>query len=403
MLLMSFRARVLLCLIALLLLIPVAGIRLQDETRLMHFHQRRLSPLPSPVQLVRDPVGYFRLGRAWLNERAFPIVQASSLHAHFQLYVLRTPPQRHILLGSDGFVFINSDSDATVNSFLESICVNAHADAVAAQLRDGMPSIAAFARSRNLAVDLVVVPTAITLYANHLPASVPQRYRDACLERYLGHSPLARLTAPAGVSFVFPFQPMQAASGDEAFYPKGNWHPIGMSLKVVRDTYLSAIGVGKAVDERLELGAAPSEILYPFGIRMNLPVYSVRNSHVQFDTERDAAVNAAIRERFQGSHAATRAYRNTNPVIDESVLMLSDSYGEFASEVFAGAFRHVIQVTSNNLPPQNLIDVVDRVRQTARIDRLILLVEEGNVGSLLVWSDASRTAPPAPSATSAAP
>jgi hypothetical protein len=403
MLLMSFRARVLLCLIALLLLIPVAGIRLQDETRLMHFHQRRLSSLPSPVQLVRDPVGYFRLGRSWLTERAYPIVQATSLHAQFQLYVLRTPPQRHILLGSDGFIFINSDSDATVNSFLESICVNAHADAVAAQLRDGMPSIAAFARSRNLAVDLVVVPTAITLYANHLPASVPQRYRDACRERHLGHSPLAHLVAPAGVNFVFPFQPMKAASSDEAFYPKGNWHPVGMSLKVVRDTYLAAIGVGKAVDERLELGEAPSEILYPLGIRMNLPVYFVRNSHVHFDTERDAAVNAAIRERFQGGQAVTRAYRNTNPVIDESVLMLSDSYGEFSSEVFAGAFRHVIQVTSNNLPPQNLIDVVDRVRQTARIDRLILLVEEGNVGSLLVWSDASRTAPPAPSATSAAP
>lgn len=394
MLLMSLRARLLLCLIAIVLLVPVAGIGLQDELRLMYFHKRRLHALPDPAQFMRDPVYFFHNAKSWLADRAYPITQAAVLQRQIQFYVLRTPPQRHITLGSDGFVFINGDGDAATNSFFTSACVNAHSDAVAAKLHDDLATIAAFARTRSMAVDVVVVPTSITLYADHLPASVPKYLRDACHERSLGHSPLARTVAPPGVSFVFPFEAMKAASNDDAFFPKGNWHAKGMSLKVVRDTYLAALGITTPVNEQLERGEATSEILSPYGIDIRLPAYDIRNSQVSFDTERDAAFNAAIRARFQGEQAKTRAYRNANPVIDESVFMLSDSYGEMSSEVFAGAFRHVVQVTSNNLPPEHVVDVIDRTRATFAIDRLILLVQEGNVGGLLVWSDALRSATP---------
>lgn len=394
MLLMSFRARVLLCLVALLLLIPVAGISLQNEAHLVLFHNRALSPLPASPQFLRDPADYFRQGKAWLADRAYPIVQASMLRKRILFYALRTPPQRNVLLGSDGFIFINGGGESSVNVFLASNCVNAHAEAVVAQLREGLPAIVAFAHSRGLAVDVVIVPTSLTLYAPHLPTSVPPRFREACLERYLGHSPLAHVTAPPGMHFVFPFQPMKAASADEAFFPKGNWHAVGMSLKVVRDTYLATLGVGAPADEYLERGEAPSEILYMHGIHHDLPVYFVRNPHVEFDDAHDAAFNAAIRERFDGGQAKTRAFRNANPVIDESVLMLSDSYGESSSEVFAGAFRQIFQVTSNNLPPQNLVDVIDRTRRTVKIDRLILLVQEGGVGGLISGSNALRSALP---------
>jgi len=393
MLLMSFRARVLLFLVALVLLIPVAGIRLQNAADLVLFHNRALSPRPESAHFLRDPVGYFRQGKAWLADRAYPIIEASLLRKRILFHALWTPPQRNVLLGSDGFIFINGGSEDGANGFLASNCVNAHSDAVAAQLRDGLPAILAFARSRDLAVDVIVVPTSLTLYAPHLPTSVPPPFREACLERYLGHSPLARLTAPPGLHYVFPFEPMKAASGDEAFFPKGNWHAIGLSLKVVRDTYLATLGASAPADEHLERGEAWSEILYMNGIRHNLPVYFVRNPQVDFDTGHDTAINAAIHERFDGGQAKTRAYRNAKPVIDESVLMLSDSYGEPSSEVFAGAFRQIVQITANNLPQRNVVDVIDRARQTVTIDRLILLVQEGGVGSLIVWSDALRSAP----------
>lgn len=403
MLLISLRARVLLFLVALLLLIPVIGIRLQSEARLVQFHNRSLTPLPPLANFAGDPVEFFRQTKAWLADRAYPILAAAMLQKKILFYVLKTPPQRRITLGSDGFIFVNGGSEETVNGILANVCVNSHTESIAAQLRDGLPGIVEFARSRNLAVDVIVVPTSMTLYANHLPASVPQQLREACNERRVGNSPLARLTPPPGMNLVFPFQPMKAASSDDAFFPKGHWHASGMSLKVVRDAYLAAKGITRQIDDRLERGMAPSEIMGTYGMEVNLPIYFLRNRHVHVDANRAAAFNAVIRDRFQGGQATTRAYSNTDPVLDESVLMLSDSYGEFTSEVFAGAFRATLQVTANNLPRQNVAEVIDRTREKLEIDRLILLVQEGGIGDLIVWSGALRSATPARSAAGMPP
>lgn len=392
MLLISPRARVLTCLIALLLLIPVAGVRLQDEARLVQFHNRNLNALPSSDEFVHDPVGFFRQGKSWLADRAYPIQQASLLQKKILFHVLRTPPQRRISLGSNGFIFVNGGSEDTVNGILANVCINSHNEAMAAQLRDLLPAIIRFAHSRGMAVDLVVIPTSMTLYADHLPASVPQTYRDACRERLQGNSPLLTLTTPPGLNFVYPLLAMKSASSDEAFFPKGNWHPSGMSLKVVRDSYLEALHVGKTVDDKLERGLGPSEIMGTYGIDVELPVYFLRNPHVQFDAARNATFNAAIRERFTANQATTRAYANAAPLLEESVLMLSDSYGEFSSEVFAGAFRNVVQVTSNNLAREHVVDVVDRSAAAFKIDRLILLVQEGGVGNLVVWGNSFAAA-----------
>jgi hypothetical protein len=393
MLLISPLARVLTCLIALLLLIPVAGIRLQDEARLVQFHNRNLNVLPPPDGFMRDPVEFFRQAKSWLADRAYPIQQASLLQKKILFHAFKTPPQRRISLGSDGFIFVNGGSEETVNGILANVCMNSHDEAMAAQLRGLLPSVIQFASSRGMAVDVVIVPTSMTLYADRLPTSVPQIYRDACRERMQGHSPLLTLTAPPGLNFVYPLQAMKSASSDEAFFPKGNWHPTGMSLKVVRDSYLDALHVGKTVDDRLERGMGPSEIMNTYGIDVELPVYFVRNPRVQFDAARNATFNTAIRERFTASQATTRAYANAAPLLEESVLMLSDSYGEFSSEVFAGAFRNVVQVTSNNLSREHVVDVVDRSAAAFKIDRLILLVQEGGVGNLVVWANAFAAAP----------
>lgn len=392
MLLISFRARLLTCLVAALLLIPVAGLRLQDEARLVRFHNRTLHAAPPAAQFLRDPVAFFREGKRWLADRAYPIVQASMLQKKIRFHLLHTPPQRRITLGRDGFVFVNGQGEDSVNGLLRNTCIDAHSDALAARLSESLPAIARFARGRGLQVDIVVMPTSMTLYADRLPDSVPARYRDACLLRFHGQSPLSRITPPPGVSFLFAFQPMKAASGDEAFFPKGNWHASGMSLKVVRDAYLSARRVGRSVDDRLEHGVAPSEILGAYGIVWNVPMYAVRNPNVQADTRRNALFHATIRDRFASGRPTTHAYVNAAPVLDESVLMLSDSYGELASAVFAGAFRDVVQVTVTDLDQPQVAEVVDRTAAAFGIDRLILLVQEGGVHSLVEWSYAFAAA-----------
>lgn len=400
MLILSLRARILTSLIALLLLIPVAGIRLQNTALLEFFHSRTLAPWPKSAEFAPDPVQYFRNAKAWLADRAYPIMQASMLQKKFLYFVLATPPQRRVTIAQDGYVFLNGDSDADVYGIFENSCVRSHSEASVARLRDALPTLARFAHERGIALDVVIVPTALTLYAQKLPYSVPDRYRKACLDIANGHSPLLGVAAPQGVTFVYPFQPMRAASGDEAFFPKANWHAVGMSLKVVRDAYLAAIGAPTDVGDRLERGVVPSEIMITYGIVQQTPAYFLRNPHVVPDEARKQAFSNAIGPLFPVPVVEAKFYANDSPVVPESVVMVSDSYGVETSAVFAGAFRDLSQVTSNHLPADRLAELVDRAMRTQRVDRLILLVQEGNVDRIAAYA---KGLPPGGSPVAPAP
>lgn len=395
MLIISLRARILTALIALVLLIPVVGIPAQNERLLEIFHNRSLAAWPQGVEFVASPPQFFKKAKAWLGDRAYPIAQASILQKKVLYFLLSTPPQRRITLGRDGFVFLNGSGDNDIYGIFESGCVRAHNEAAAEHLQDALTKLAGFAHERGIAVDVVVVPTLATLYAEKLPSSVPERYRKACLDVANERSPLRGITSPPGVNFVYPFRPMKDASRDEAFFPKANWHPVGMSLKVVRDAYLARLGAQTSVDDRLEPGVAPSEIMSSYGIVHITPVYFLRNAHVSSDPARNQAFKNAIGSLFPVPVVETTFYVNARPVESESVVMVSDSYGNFASEAFAGAFRDVAQVTANLLPDDGLAELVGRATRTQRVDRIILLFQEGNIDRIVAYANGLPPGAPA--------
>jgi hypothetical protein len=383
MVLISPRARLLTTLVALLLLLPVLCTRLQNPATLESFHNRTLRPWPVAASFPADPVRYFQNAKAWLADRAFPIIEATKLQRKVLYYVFDTAPQRRISLGSNGFVFLNGSSDAQANEVFETNCIVSHGKDSRDKLAQALPQIAQYAQRRGVAVDVIVVPTLATLYAQHLPPSVPEKYRKACREVGAGVSALLDIAPTPGVNFVFPLNAMRAASADEAFFPKGNWHAIGKSVAVARDAYLHVLGAAPPAQERLEPGVAPAELLEPYGIVVWNPIYFVRNAHVRSDPARSGAFAAAIASLFPNPHVSTAYYANDAPVLDQSVLMVSDSYGHSASEVFAGAFRDLSMVVTNGMATGDVGELVDRASRLQRIDRVILLVQEGSVDRIV--------------------
>jgi hypothetical protein len=227
-----------------------------------------------------------------------------------------------------------------------------------------------------------------------VPASVPPTLRSACRERARGGSPLLTIQAPRGVNYMFPFLQMQAARDDEAFFPKGNWHAKGLSLKVVRDAYLDSRKVSSRIDDTLLRSSEPSEVLANYGgVTKNLPIYVLHNDHVSADANRNALLVGAIRDLFSHPYVLTHYYRNSQPAIAESVLIVSDSYGDPASEVFAGVFQNVIQVTCSLLATERIGQLIERVSKLEHIDRVILLTEEGQVGMITGWSSTLASLP----------
>lgn len=140
-----------------------------------------------------------------------------------------------------------------------------------------------------------------------------------------------------------------------------------------------------AVDETLQLGQAPAEILVPYGIEENEPTYVISNHNIAADPARNAALRQTIAKLSRNDHFVTHVFSNSKTVVDQSVLMISDSFGDLAAEAFAGAFRLLLHVNTNEMRPGRTLQLVDRVSQLVEVDRLILLIQEGNTSRLAAW------------------
>jgi hypothetical protein len=379
----SWSARIWATVLACCLVIPAFGVAAQSEAELERFHTRRLAQFPARQVFLEDPVKYFSAARRWLGDRAFPIMQATHLEKSIVYFALGSSPEARITLGEDRHVFANATHSGELFKLLGATCLDAHRSGAARSLEKALSRAGRLAQRRKLRIDVVVLPTAGSLYGDKLPDSVPARYRNACLQRTAGKSALLDVKAPSGVGYVYPLREMLALRADEAFFPRGNWHPTGLSLKVARDTYLGAAGAGPPKSESLERGEAPGELLLEYGIEQREPVYFMRNAQVSEQPLEATEIKAALAPMFKGKRLGVRIFTNLEPVLAEATLMLSDSFGDLASEAFAAAFRKTIQVNTNYLLPNRAKALIDLVQGREAIDRLIILVEEGNVGRVL--------------------
>ena len=382
----SIKAKLFTSALALALLVPVFGLWFQDTSKLERFHNRSLSKWPVIGGLRDEPVTYFKQARAWLADRVFPIAQVSMLQKHFLLYVLKTPPERRVTMGKDGFIFLNGASENAINGLLESVCVRAHSEPVSSAFRKSLPGIASYAERRATPVDVIVIPTSTTLFGDYLPASVPEHFRTACLARTDGDSPLLAIQDSHAPLVVFPFMEMKKVRDDPAFFPKGNWHPSGLSLKVVRDTYLARRNVKEPVPETLERTTGPSEILSSYNIDFELPVYRVHNPSVDENRSRNESLRRSVADLFDSPQVSTHAYNNSHAVLQEVALLLSDSYGDLAAAVFAGAFKELLHITTNGMKEARVAELINRVSSATHVDRIILLVQEGNTDRIVEYS-----------------
>lgn len=88
---------------------------------------------------------------------------------------------------------------------------------------------------------------------------------------------------------------------------------------------------------------------------------------------------------FRGDRYTTHVYQNAQPVLNQSALMLSDSFGDLSAEVFAGGFRTLIHVNLNDLQAASPSQLIEHVRRAESIDRVIFLIQEGNAQLLAAW------------------
>jgi hypothetical protein len=127
-------------------------------------------------------------------------------------------------------------------------------------------------------------------------------------------------------------------------------------------------------------------LLVTYGIFKYLPIYKITAPSVSDDTEANTRMRDAITPLFLNPRFITNAYKNTDPVTDETLLILSDSYGNLASEMYAHAFRRVLQVMANDTKPDTAAEMIRRIRETTKIDRVLVLMQEGNTDRIVEYA-----------------
>jgi hypothetical protein len=384
----SVPARILTALLAILLVLPVATIPLQDTSELEKFHNRVLRKWPSAELFLVDPARFFKDAAQWIGDRANPIIGASILHKKMLYYVLHSPPERRVSLGKNGYAFMNGGSELDVNGMLEQACVKTHGDEYIGQLVHNLSIFRKYGAKYGVPIYVVIVPILPSLYGDYLPRSVPRRYREACMARSLGYSPLPILAARDDTNLIYPMAEMRKLRDDPAFFPKSNFHADGLSVKTIREAFLKKTGYPTTIRETMELGSLTSEVLRPYGILEPIPVYVIYSPGISND---DAASARFVKE-LHGLWTyppLVHVYANPNEgVSPKTVLMVSDSFGGTASRVFSGAFKRLIWLFMNLIAHDKVDEAIARVSRIERPDVIVLLVNEGGLEALFNWGKA---------------
>jgi hypothetical protein len=108
---------------------------------------------------------------------------------------------------------------------------------------------------------------------------------------------------------------------------------------------------------------------------------------VRANPERNAELRRQIGDLFQRPRFVSQVFATDPAPTAESVLMLSDSFGDLASEAFAGAFRQLIQVDTNELQAGRGQELIDRLQRFEPLQRVILLLREGGEHRLSILLD----------------
>ncbi len=373
-------ARAILVAVGFVLLFPFAAMRGQTDDQLEAFHNRVLTQWPQRDSFWRSPSAYFSAINAWFADRAYPIIAVTYLKNNFLYFGLNTAPMPHITIAGDRFVFLNGNDDTSVNDMIEGTCLGLSDPSEMARLQAAVDEIAQFARHHAVEVDVVLVPTIPTLYGDRLPRSIPSADRTACSNLSKGSSYLAHIASSPGTRFSYPFSAMYDHRDDKAFFPIGNFHPGGWSVKTARDAFLHDIGVKAPTGETVQFTTGPSELLLDHGVVAPFPVYKVSTSGITSDGKLEAAIVADTVRFYDNPLDSIHAYRDPSAPDPESLLMLSDSFGEGAGLSYAAAFQHVVQMAA---PARDVAGLLATIAKLTRVDRVVLLFNEGNYGSVI--------------------
>jgi hypothetical protein len=205
-------------------------------------------------------------------------------------------------------------------------------------------------QARGIDPHLLIIPSKKTLYAEHLPKSVPRALRSRCLRMRDRGNPIAHLALVHAQSVIDAYPVLLPFRNRPHFYPPENFHADGESAMRTVSAAILDMGYPEpprgdrdqfqpvpAVDD---LGGVRG---FPLQIRLSEPVDFDKTKLAQ-----NADFRAFIAAKF-GTGVYARRYQNADAPHKRSVLLISNSFGNRVAPYFASAYETVDLINTNQL------------------------------------------------------
>jgi hypothetical protein len=323
---------------------------------------------------------------AYLKDRFGLRNQLVDLHDRLLFYVFNTFNSGQILAGHDGRLFLTSHSadEASRNSLIQESCGFGIAAGQWDTVAHGFAEVLARTAGPGPDTRIVLVPSSAALYRDQLPSWLQRQ----CA---LGTRPAVGIAArlPEGVRprFIDLFPIMEQVNREAPAIPRRNFHWDGLGpLRSAEWLSETILGRRRAFSLPGRTVSKPSDLsgFFP-GIRLQNDVFEP-------DYAAAGVTPCYGPACFPGLGETARVLQSlqkfTGPAPDGRLLLITDSYGDYAAGSFVEYFQEVWQVSINNLlllGPEQRARLRQEIFDGYRPDKVLLLFHDRNGFYLWDW------------------
>lgn len=386
-------ARVATLLFAFVLALPGIGTAFSDASARSQWENRSLATFPSLNSSSQTVSSFFRELDDYLNDHFGFALDLNKLYRSVVYYVFGDSPSDVVTIGVDGYVFLNGTAGrGSKFDRLRTVCMDHAVGADARAVRDDWIKVLTFFEPRVPALALVIPPSKPVLYPEKLPHSVPAEVREACNRYRLGDYPakqLQRWSENRKTIVIDLYDSFYADRFSGNFYPKENFHFSGASAHRAAAITLDRLRIETDAEFNK---SRPATILTPdlsqfFGFRrrISLQQFDYDAFGVQQRRGKPDVRDIIERARDFGS------FSTSSPLSDRRALVISDSFGVFASSHLAPGYKSVTWINTNALQPKEVTRFFGTFVRERATDDLIFLFHDGSLPNRTSrWIDSLR-------------
>ncbi|MEM1403138.1 MAG: hypothetical protein AAGG55_07405 [Pseudomonadota bacterium] len=245
------------------------------------------------------------------------------------------------------------------------------------QLFQGLTRLSERLVERGSSLHLAVVPSKLSLYGERLPATLPTRLRQNCVDRVANNELAVHGLKRRSPSFCvfYPREEMFALRDTPHFYPPESFHANSRLNYEFTVEYLRELGVSdEPIPAKASLETIDADLtLMGFEREVKAWVYNYAQGITRYRRAPEW-----LRPVYKGARGFGR-YKTEAPLSNQKVLMLSDSFGAYFAPHLASGFSELMHVNIKHLRASEVEQFLETALRESGADRVILLVHDAGL------------------------